>query len=100
MWSVATALDSTDRYYIGDRSERQRLGWLDGLGTIHLPIQEYFAILMASNSYTGAEYKPCSVLYDRSMHKCIRKTLDDVTRSRFPSFLFRVLAEFRHTKSL
>lgn len=80
---MATTLDSTDRYWIGDKSERQRLGWLvdtrDGLGAIYLPIQEYFAILMASNSYTGAEYKPYSILYDRSVHKSVRKILNNLT---------------------
>lgn len=87
MWSVATILDRIGRYWMGDRSERQRLGWLedtrDGLGPIYLPIQEYFAVLMAS--YIGAEYKPCWVLYSRSMHKSVRETLDDLIWSRFPS---------------
>lgn len=80
---MATTLDSIDKYWVGDRSERQRLERLvdtrNGLGAIYLPIQEYFAILMASNSYIGAEYKPYSVLYDRSMHKSVRKTLDILT---------------------
>lgn len=80
---MATTLDSTDRYWIGDRSERQRLGRLvdtrDRLGAIYLPIQEYFAIFMAHNSYIGAEYEPYSVLYVRSMHKSVRKTLDNLT---------------------
>lgn len=51
----------------------------DGLGAIYLPIQEYFAILMASNNNTGAEYEPCGVRYNTSMHKCVRRTLDDLT---------------------
>lgn len=51
----------------------------DGLGAIYLPIQEYFAILMASNNNTGAEYEPCGVRYNMSMHKCVRRTLDDLT---------------------
>lgn len=79
---MATALDRTYGYWTGDRSERQRLGWLkdtrDGVGAVYLPIQEYLAILMASNSYTGAECEPYSV-FDRSRHKSVRKTLDDLT---------------------
>lgn len=55
MWLVATLLDSTDRYWIGGRSERERLEWLedtrDGLGATYLPIQEYFTILMANSNY-------------------------------------------------
>lgn len=44
VWSVAALLDSAERYWIGRRSEGERLEWLadtrGGLGATYLPIQE------------------------------------------------------------
>lgn len=65
MWSMATILDSTDRYWVGDRSERQRLGLLENTRDGHLPIQEYFTILVASNNILVLNTRP--VVYHAQM---------------------------------